>query len=305
VLRAKDFSWKTNLSFAYNQQMITKLPDNGRLKNRQDGGVVYDPVAGKDVEVGGYAEGERPFGLYAFKVEGVFATDAEAAAWGKKDLLASPAGIVVGKHAGDYKWADLNNDGVIDTKDMVFMGYRTPDKVGGMQNTFTYKNFSLRFNIDFSLGNVISNGALARSLGQGRAFNEGAPKEALGSDIWQKSGDSGKKYARFSFADYDFGQRNYIRQVPAVGANNSYGVDVSTMFTKGDYLAFREIYLSYDLPKSILKKIHIAGFSVFASIYNIGYLTAYKGLDPEVTTGFDPGGYPRPRQYSFGANLKL
>jgi TonB-linked SusC/RagA family outer membrane protein len=305
VLNTGGFTWKTNMVFAYNKQMITKLPPNGRLGNRQGGGVIYDVATGKDIDVGGYAEGERPFGLWGFKPLGVFATEAEAKAWGKVDNLSSPAGRTVGKHAGDYIWADLNNDNIIDSKDMEFLGYRSPDKTGGMQNTFSYKNFTLKFNVDFALGHIINDGALARSLGQGRAFNEGAPAEALGDDIWKKEGDVGKKYARFSFADYDFGQRNYLRQVTTIGTNSSYGVDVATLTTKGDFLAFRELSLGYDLPKSFLQKYKVSGMTLFASVYNIGYITAYKGQNPETYTGFDPGGYPRPRQFTFGANLKF
>jgi len=305
VLSLKDFSWKASVVFAYNQQMITELPDNGREKNRQFGGVVYDPGSGQEIEVGGFAEGERPWGLWGFKPLGVFATEAEALEWGKVDNLASAAGKTVGKHAGDYIWADLNNDDIIDARDMEFLGYRSPDKTGGIQNTFSYKNFTLRFNMDFAMGHIINDGALARSLGQGRAYNEGAPAAALGDDIWKKEGDTGKKYARFSFADYDFGQRNYLRQVGAVGTNSSYGVDVATLTTKGDFLAFREVNLSYDLPRSLAQKAKLTGVSVFGSIYNIGYLTKYQGLNPETYTGFDPGGYPRPRQFTLGANIKL
>ena len=100
------------------------------------------PDTKQNIEAGGIAEGERPFGLYAYNVLGVFSTEAEAAAWNatKKDILASPPGITAGKHAGDFIFEDVNNDGVIDTKDQVFMGYRTPDKIGGMQNYFTYKS---------------------------------------------------------------------------------------------------------------------------------------------------------------------
>jgi TonB-linked SusC/RagA family outer membrane protein len=305
VLTWKEFTWKTNFTFAFNRTTVLTLPFNGRIKNRQNGGVVYDPASKSEIEVGGYAEGERPFGLWAFKAEKVFATDAEAAAWGKKDLMASAAGQAVGKRAGDYQWADLNGDNIIDSRDMVFMGYRSPDKIGGMQNTFTYKNFMLRFAVDYALGHVISNGALARSLGQGRAYNEGAPAEALGADIWKQPGDEGKKYARFSFADYDLGQRNYIRQVTTVGTNNSYGVDVSTMFSRGDFLAFREVYLGYEIPKSVVHKTRLSGLNVFGSIYNIGYLTRYKGVNPETYSGFDAIGYPRPRQFSLGATLRF
>lgn len=305
-INGKNFRWNANFTFAYNRQMIVKLPDNGRDKNRQGGTIVYDPATKSEKEVGGYAEGERPFGIWGYKVVGVFSTDAEAAAWNanEKDLMASPLGKQVGKHAGDYQFADLNHDGVIDTKDEVFLGYRSPDIIGGMQNTFTYKQFSLRFNVDYATGFIIENGALARSLGQGRAFNEGAPSEALGNDIWQKPGDVGKKYARFSFADYDYGQRNYLRTSP-IGTNNGYGSDVSTMATKGNFLAIREIYISYALSRNWIRKIHASDLTVYASVYNVGYITAYKGLNPETYTGFDDGGYPRPRQFSLGGTLKF
>lgn len=306
VLRKGDFTWNTNFSFAYNKQMIKELPGNDRAKNRQGGDRVWDPAQGKEIEVGGYAEGERPFGLWAYKVEGVFATDEEAAKWNQahKDLLSSPQGQLVGKRAGDFIFADLNSDGVIDTKDQVFMGYRTPNKIGGWQNSFSYKGVSLRVNLDYAMGHMISNGALARSLGQGRAFNEGAPEQALGPDIWQQPGDAGKKYARFSFADYDFGQRNYLRG-SSLGVNNSYSSDVSAMIEKGDFLAIREITLSYDLPSAWMKRIKSTGMNVFASVFNAGYLTKYSGINPETYTGFDAIGYPRPRQFSLGATLRF
>jgi len=310
VLRIKDFRWKLDFSFAINNQKITKLPDNGRLKNRQGGGIIYDAASKSDIEVGGLAEGERPFGIWVYKVEGVFSTEAEAAAWNAQYTDAFPGmssnGKLVKKHAGDYKFADINGDKVIDVKDLVFAGYRTPRITGGMQNTFSYKGISVRFTMDYALGHMIENGALARSLGMGRAFNEGAPAEALGNDIWQKEGDVGKKYARFSLGDADVGQNNYIRQAPGgVGVAQSYTSDVSTMIEKGDFIAFRKLSVGYDLPKNILKKFNITALNVFAGINNLGYISKYKGLNPETYTGYDPGGYPRPRQFSLGATLKF
>ncbi|MDQ3276791.1 MAG: TonB-dependent receptor, partial [Bacteroidota bacterium] len=306
VIRSGAFNWDLNFSFAFNRTVITQLPDNGREKNRQGGSIIWDPVRKGEVEAGGLAVGERPYGVYAYRVLGVFATDEEAAEWNTriKDNLASPQGIIVGKHGGDFIFDDVNNDGVIDTKDQVFMGYRNPDKIGGFQNTFSYRGLSLRVNADYAFGHLISNGALARSLGQGRAFNEGAPSEALGDDIWKNQGDAGKKYARFSFADFDFGQRNYLRNAP-LGNNNSYNSDVSVMYEKGDFLALREITLAYDLPATLVKKIRISGANIFASVYNVAYFTKYSGLNPEIYSGFDPGGYPRPRQYSVGANIRF
>ncbi|MCW3110431.1 MAG: SusC/RagA family TonB-linked outer membrane protein [Segetibacter sp.] len=310
VLRTKDFKWRSNFSFAINNQKITKLPNNGRLNNRQGGGIIYDPSSKADKEVGGLAEGERPFGIWVYQVAGIFSTEAEAASWNAQYTDAYPGmssnGRLVKKHAGDYIFSDINGDKIIDIKDLVFAGYRTPKITGGMQNTFSYKGISIRFTVDYALGHMIEDGALARSLGMGRAFNEGAPAEALGNDIWQKEGDVGKKYARFSLGDADVGQNNFIRQAPVgVGVAQAYSSDVSTMIEKGDFLAFRELSIGYDLPKNLLKKFHSTSLNVFASIYNLGYLTKYKGLNPEAYTGYDPGGYPRPRQFSLGTTLRF
>lgn len=308
VIKNKNLQWKTSFNFAYNSQKILKLPENGRLKNRQGGAVIYDPLSKSEIEVGGLAEGERPFGVWVYKVEGIFSTEAEAAAWNAKkiDQMATSNGLTVKKHAGDYIFADLNGDNIIDAKDLEFVGYRTPNIIGGMQNTFSYKGLSLRFTLDYAFGHVIENGALARSLGSGRAYNEGAPSEALGDDIWKKEGDVNKKYARYSLGDGDIGQKNYLRSAPTgVGVSQSYGSDVSTMVEKGDFIALRELSLSYDLPTSVTKKIKSKGLNLFASVYNLGYITKYKGLNPEAYTGYDPGGYPRPRQFSIGVTLKL
>jgi len=306
TLKSHAITWTSNFSFAINKTVVTKLPANGRAKNRQGGDLIWDANSKQLVEAGGYAEGERVGGLWGYKALGVFSTDAEAAAWGAshKDNLASPSGITVGKHAGDFIWQDTNGDGIIDAKDQVFMGWRTPSIMGGMQNTVSYKGFSLRVAVDFAMGHIISNGALARSLGQGRAFNEGAPKAALGSEIWQKEGDVGKKYARFSFADYDFGQRNYLRNA-SLGTNYTYSSDASPMLEKGDFLAIREIKLSYNLAPSLARKMRASGVNVYASVNNVRYITKYTGFNPETYTGVDGGGYPRPRQYSLGATLKF
>jgi len=306
LIKSTVFNWRTTFAFAYNGQKVLKLPENGREKNRQGGDIIYDKKSGKLIEAGGVAESERPHALYAYNVIGVFSTEEEAAAWNltKKDNLASPQGITVGKHAGDFIFEDLNEDGVIDSRDQVFMGYRTPNKTGGWQNQFTYKSFSLRVNMDYAMGHLISNGALARSLGTGRAFNEGAPREAIGPDIWQKEGDRDKHYARFSFADFDFGQRNYLRQA-TLGNNNSYASDVSRLIEKDDFLALREISLSYDVPRNYVQKIGASSLNLFVSMFNVGYLTRYKGINPEAYTGFDSGTYPRPRQVSIGATLRF
>ena len=65
---------------------------------------------------------------------------------------------------------------------------------------------------------------------------------------------------------------------------------------KGDYWAFRELSLSYALQTKWLKAAKIETLDITAAMYNLGYLTAYDGLTPEVI-GADAGKYSRPRQF--------
>jgi hypothetical protein len=70
-------------------------------------------------------------------------------------------------------------------------------------------------------------------------------------------------------------------------------------YSKGDWVALRELSLSYDIPTDLLKSLKISGLTVSAGAYNLGYITAYKGLNPEQYKGYDEGAYPRPQQFTF------
>jgi hypothetical protein len=293
-VRNKHFSWDLSFTFSYNKGVVVDLPDNGVAKNRIGGNEVYDPGSKEYIRVGGFAEGESFGQRYAYKMTGVYATDAEAAnapsdvdAKGRK------------KSGGDAIWADVDGNGKIDYRDMVYMGNMRPDKQGALVNTFRYKGLSFRFVVDYAMGHVIDNGFLARSLGSARNNNM-TLTQVLGNDIWKEQGDAGKKYPRYtvqSDADYNF--RNYLRNANNIG-NSGYSSNSSLFYSKGDYLAFREISLSYNWQADLLKKAGIQNVELFAGAFNIAYLTAYDGLMPEIYTGADPGLYPRPRAYNFG-----
>src|SRR5690606_27170704 len=130
--------------------IVVKLPENEEDRNRVGGNYIYDPVLGREVKVGGIAEGERFGGRWAHHFIGIYQTDEEAAS---APYDANAAGRE--KRAGDAIFEDINGDGRLDNRDMVFMGYIRPDKQGGMVNTLRYKGLSLRFVVDWATGHVI------------------------------------------------------------------------------------------------------------------------------------------------------
>jgi len=307
VMSKKDFSWNVDFNFSFNRLVVVNLPDNGKDKNRVDGGVIYDKKQGKYITVGGLAEGERIDGLWAFHNIGVYATDAEAktAPYDTKVSgywLNKPEGEQ--KVGGDAIWEDLDQNDTIDNRDLVFMGYKAPDKIGGMVNTVRWKSFTVRIVMDFAMGHVISNGWRARANGNARN-RVMTTTDVTSGDMWWNQGDQAK-YPRYSaVSDWDNGKRNHYRHVSGYSGvcDLSYASANSLYFSKGDFLAFREISLSYNLPAKIISRLSISNLSLYGGIYNIGYLTAYDGISPEHYNGYERGDYYRPRQFKFGAKF--
>lgn len=289
-IQKENFQWNIDMTFSYNRSIALTLPENEEDKNRVDGNYVYDPALGDYVKVGGIAEGERYGGRWAYSYQGVYQTDEEAAN-APEDPNAS--GRV--KTAGDAIFADLDGDGVIDNNDMVFMGYIRPDKMGGMVNSFRYKNFSARFVVDWAVGHVIDNSFMGNVMGSTRN-NNNAFQDAL-TESWEHEGHEANypKYTVQSDVDYNF--RNHMRWDNAIGGN---GTNNSLYYGKGDYIAFREVSASYRFQGAWLERAKLQGIEVFAGVYNLGYITAYKGMMPEIYDGVDYGTYPRPRHINFG-----
>lgn len=291
-VKSAGFNWNVDLTFSYNRSIVVKLPDNDEDKNRVGGNYIYDPGRDQDVKVGGIAEGERFGGRWAYHYLGVYQTDAEAAS-APVDRNASGRT----KTAGDAIFEDKNGDGVLDNLDMVFMGYIMPDKQGAIVNTFSYKNLSMRIVLDWALGHVIDNGFKGNIMGSSRN-NNNAFREAL-TDSWQYEGHNAK-YPKYTVqSDYDYNFRNHMRWSNDIG-NSSGGSNNSLYYGKGDFLAFREVSLSYILKADFLKKASLRQLELFGGVYNLGYITAYDGMMPEIYDGSDYGTYPRPMQINFG-----
>jgi hypothetical protein len=75
------------------------------------------------------------------------------------------------------------------------------------------------------------------------------------------------------------------------------------MFWKNsNYLAFREVSLSYNVPANILKKAKISGLVLTVTGQNLGYLTN-KMLNFPERTGNQNGAYTIPTQLILGADI--
>lgn len=306
-----------NASFVKNK--ILKLPFNGNEFNRQGGIQVYDPKQGKVVWVGGLQEGQPLGDIYGFKQVSIFKDDAEVAAiagdryddvariYGPN--LALPSGPGVGRiTAGDVNWLDVDKNNIIDTRDQVHLGNIFPKWNGGFSGTFSYKGVSLYNRFEFAAGHTIYNDLVARTLGNYQGtFNYIDMQKSAWSPTNTVT-DISKVYSADQRAAPE-GKKNYTRinnANPLLNSNNSH------FYEKGDYLALREITLSYSLPKALLAKTKFLSQSrIYVSGNNLFYITKFSGPSPEPPvldnqiTGIYRGTYPTPRTFIMGVQASF
>ncbi|SFA56109.1 TonB-linked outer membrane protein, SusC/RagA family [Pedobacter suwonensis] len=213
----------------------------------------------------------RPIGeFFGYQVIGVFQTDAEAAAW-------------PGFKKGDFKYADINNDGVIDLKDRVVLGNPNPKFTYGLNTNFAYKNFDLTLDIQGVADVDVFNANLSNRFG-----NENYTKDFF-DHRWTGPGTS-NTYASANLAG---------------GLNNA---PSSFYVEKGDYIRLRNIQLGYSLPTAIVNKWKMQRLRVFLNAQNAVNIFGYKGFSPEVggvptSAGIDTNVYPLFATYNFGVNV--
>ena len=299
IVNTDKLSW--NASAFYNDflsQKTTKLPENGTESNRISGYFVTNPddPTGDPILVGGYAEGERWGAVYGYVNEGVIQNWDEADAYNAThydEISASSANKRQIKKPGDYAWADLNGDGLVNSYDREFKGWATPDKRFGTTNRFHYKSgsfgdFMFSFTLEAMTGAISDDWHGMRMIAQA----QGADRPGLTvRESWLEEGDN-------NFSMYAWANRH---------AAWNYERNSEPFMQSTDYLALRNIEFKYTLPKAWANKIGLADFSAFASATNVGYLTNYKGPDPSQTDAADklrtvP---PAPLIMNFGIDVKF
>lgn len=280
------FNWRASFNAARNENKILELPDNGNENNRIGGIEIWDPGKQEYVWVGGLQEGKPLGDLYIWEHLGVYSTDEEAAA-GPIDLLI--AGTDKTKVGGDAILRDVDGNGIIDTRDQVYVGNIYPDWTGGFVSDFGYRNFGLTVRMDFAIGHTIFNQTLLAFNGQTQG-DIGFTEDVLRS--WQKPGDK-TDVPRYYWAD-QLAQNNIYRD----NRGTSY------YYEKGDYLALREVTASYVLPQGWVQRIGLEATRLYLTGSNLHYFTSYKGLLPE-DGGTDSGRYPLPRSITMGVNISF
>ena len=140
------------LSAAWNQKLTNdlSLTVSGNLTTFSNKVVSLNQIIPSDPQYPNQTEAGQPIGYFiGYVVEGLYQS--------YNDILKSPVCNVSGGPArpGDFKYKDINNDGVVDEQDKTFIGNPTPDFTYGGSVTLKYKNFDFGIDISGVYGNEI------------------------------------------------------------------------------------------------------------------------------------------------------
>ena len=199
------------------------------------------------------------------------------------------------------------------------LGSVNPDWIGGISNTFSYKNISLSFLIDMQKGGDIFNLDMYYGMSSG-LYPESAGTNDLGNPVRNSlEGDATAGYGKTS-GGYIIQGVNVKDGVSTpnktrVDASNSdgwgYAVEPNKAFVyDAGYVKLREVSIAYTLPASLLNKTFIKGVvlsAVGSNLWiiskNLPYADPESGLAAGNIQGYSIGSLPSTRD--FGFNIKL
>lgn len=156
---------------------------------------------------------------------------------------------------GLYRVRDINEDGTLDYEDRITPWFRGRDLFGGINNTISYKNFSLQFLWQF----VKQEGILA-------LFDVGS-LENQRSVVTRSLSDNS-----------DF--QEISRSIEASRAYNNV-LDSNFPIVDASFLRLKTLNLGYAFPKAFLKHVGLQSGRLFINGQNLITFTPYQGLDPE------------------------
>jgi len=252
-ISTRDFSWKTNLNLSATKEEIVELV-NGK-----------EDMLGQGLNGNGWLIGQPAAIFRNYEVDGLWSDSPEDSLemvkWREEGSISfSP---------GQYKPVDQNNDYMLSDSDKVVLGTPNPKWIGGMTNTFSYKNVKLSFFVYARLGQ--SYFASLHPGGTDRSSFVGYVRHEDPNNFWSPENQDAK--------------------YPEPSTNPGNGdVMRATYINDGSFFIVRNISLSYDLPRSILDRVKIANCQVYVQTLNpfiFGGEVVKAGYNPDDTNNWN------------------
>lgn len=255
IIKKENFIWRASGNFSLNRRKITHLygemvdvlDENGNVIGQKEADDIKNKwFIGHDTEQ-----------IWDYVRDGVWQMDeAEEAA-------------KYGCQPGDFKYLDLNKDGVMTDDDKVFQKNKTPRFYWTFRNEFTFwKNLSLSF-------------MMYSQWGQYNTFNNAANSANFP--------DRCSNYVQPYWTP-----ENPINDFARIGSKN-----IGNNYINRSFIRLDNITISYNVPSNFLKKYSIQGMRLSMSVRNVAvFAPEWKYWDPET-------GNPTPRTFNLGINFTL
>ncbi len=268
IVRTKDFDWTVNWSYTHFKDEITELT-----------GGTDSYISGTE----GLFVGERVHAFYDYEVDGMWGIG-EYDKYVEQYNAAHPDATIKAYAKDGYgtpgspKIVDRNGNGAIDPDDRRIY-QQDPDHVIGMNNSFTYKNFSLGIQLYARLGGYIA-------YGMNDQLN----------------------YESANWGDIDYWTpENPDAKFPSPGLNSAASKLYSNYKTafryeKADYLKIKDITLSYNLPKKLIGAIGLSNCRLYGSMKNFFTWSKIDDYDPERGGSIS---FPMQKQVVLGINVEF
>lgn len=271
-IKKKDFNWDVTLNLSHNKGRVKALP--GALP------ILYVT----DVQVGNAKAASFDGGYFMGLSGSKWQTD-------------SSGNLLLDWNTGYPLTSTLTTTKV---------GNREPKLLGGINNSFNFKNFNLSFLVDFRLGGDVYNGTdyLLTYYGLSeRTLNRNENITFSGMSLNPVSGKY-EQVTKTVVASEKYYRDIYLNNAPF-------------FIEEVNWLRLRSVSLSYSLPQSLLQRAKwLKGATITASGTNLLLFTNYSGMDPETSAagagvigsgsvGIDYCGVPATSGVAFGLNLKF
>ena len=163
---------------------------------------------------------------------------------------------------GDAIYEDVNNDGQINSLDIVYLGNSNPHLNGGFGLNLQYGDWSLKTSFSYRQGIKIVNRAKMELEEMFNAYNQSSAVNWR----WRKNGD--------------------VTEIPRAMFNTGYNWQGSDRYVEdASFVRMSYIQLSYNFSKKLLKPLGLRRLQTSLSGQNLFCWSKYSGTDPEHSPG--------------------
>ena len=284
-VQSRDFSWTINLNWTRNRNEVTELAPgiDAIVLGSFQGGISLVAALGK------------PYGM-------IRGTD-----------------FVYDSASGQPIISQTNGRPLRTTASNIDIGNPNPDWIGGINNSFKFKNFNFSFLVDMRHGGDVfsldmyyglATGLYPETAGMnhlGNLVRDPVQKDASGNVLPNSGGvilpgvDPSGKPNTYVASATDYGLFGYLRQ-----PNKAFVYDAS-------YVKLREAVLTYSLPASLIDKLQpfkgidlsLIGRNLWIIHKNLPYADPEENISAGNLQGYQGGAYPTVRSFTFNMRFRF